>query len=248
MYFQIKKNRKNSSKFIQTRIQFRFPNNSNRGFAMVAKKTKWDENENTVLGRKGGFTLIEFLVAIAISSIVMVLIVNMYIRLNKSYMAEKVVADTQQALRQTMERMMLDIRNAGFDPKRSADAGLEVATSTRLRFTQDIFYETASNDYSGAIDDGRGERITYQIDAANNRLLKIFDEGTTSQTSNIILTNINPAQSSFSFLDASGATTATLNDIRSAIITLALQNNAGWGDSVSRALTTQVTFRNISLN
>ena len=75
---------------------------------MVAKianryKKNWADSN-------AGFTLIEFLVVIAISSIVMALIVNMYIRLNKSYMAEKVVADTQQELRHTMEQMMLDIR------------------------------------------------------------------------------------------------------------------------------------------
>ncbi|BBO86335.1 prepilin-type N-terminal cleavage/methylation domain-containing protein [Desulfosarcina ovata] len=205
--------------------------------------------------REDGFTLLEILVALAITAVVSVLIVNMFTRLSKSYMAEKAVSETQQELRRTMERITLDIRNAGFDPKREADAGIEVATATQLRFTQDIDYNITMNDYTGTIDDDSGERITYQIDTANNRLLKIADEGTASQSSRTVLENINPADSSFSYLDGDGATLSMTSgvvdnpgDIRSAIIALALQNNAGWGDSVIRDLTAQVKFRNIGLN
>jgi prepilin-type N-terminal cleavage/methylation domain-containing protein len=193
-----------------------------------------------------GFTLIELLVAMALMAIVSTLIVNLFVQLSRSYMVERVVGETQQDLRRTMERLCVDIRHAGFDPKRSADAGIEAGTATALRFTRDT-YDTALNDYSGVIDDTNQERVTYQVDAANQRLVKILYEGTASQTSQTVLENIDPANSGFTYADASGAPTATLDDIRSVVINLALNNRAGWGGRVDRALNTQVKLRNIGL-
>jgi prepilin-type N-terminal cleavage/methylation domain-containing protein len=189
-----------------------------------------------------GFTLIELLVAMALMAIVSTLIINLFVQLSRSYMVERVVGDTQQDLRRTMERMCFDIRHAGFDPKRSADAGIETWTATALRFTRDT-YDTALNDYNGVIDIANQETITYTFKKNEEQLVKSLDGG----AEQIILQNIDWTNSGFTYADASGTPPATVDDIRSVVINLALNNRAGWGGRVDRALSAQVKLRNIGL-
>jgi prepilin-type N-terminal cleavage/methylation domain-containing protein len=196
---------------------------------------------------ESGFTLVEILVAMAVLALVSALIINLFARLGRSFLTEKIVAETQQDLRHTMERICLDIRNGGLDPKRSASAGIEVGTATAFRFTQDT-YDATLNDYNGTIDNANEERITYWIDGGNRRLVKILYQGTASETSRMILDDIDPANSGFTYLNDAGAATAKVKDIRSVIINLALQNSAGWGGGVNRTLRAQVKLRNIGLN
>jgi prepilin-type N-terminal cleavage/methylation domain-containing protein len=210
------------------------------------KKKHLASNNTASSQRQKGFTLVELLVAMAIMTIVLALVVNLLSMLSRSYLVEKVVGETQQDLRRTMERMCFDIRHVGFDPKRSAAAGIEVGTASTLRFTRDTF-DATMNDYNGIIDDANQERVTYLVDAANQRLVKILYEGTANQTSQTVLQNIDPANSGFSYLDESGTPTATIDEIRSVIINLALRNIAGWGGNVDRALSAQVKLRNIGL-
>ena len=78
--------------------------------------------------------------------------------------------------------------------------------------------------------------------------MKVLYQGTASETSRMILDDIDPANSGFTYLNDAGAATAKVKDIRSVIINLALQNSAGWGGGVNRTLRAQVKLRNIGLN
>ena len=195
---------------------------------------------------KKGFTIIELLVAMVIAGIVSTLTINLFVRLVRSYQLEKVVSVTQQDLRHTMERIVIEIRNAGFDPKRSGEFGIEDAGSKRFRFAQDT-YDMNLNDYNGVIDEGNKERITYRIDTAGNRLLKIEDEGTSVEKTKVILPNLQSDGCSFQYLDKGGAETADVTDIVSVVINLSLKNNAGWSGDVDRQLRTQAKLRNLGL-
>jgi len=85
------------------------------------------QNEN-------GFTLVELLVAMAISLIVMASIGYLYYSQQKSYVAQEQISAMQQNLRAAMYYMEREIRMAGFDPTGSGNFGI---TDIRLKDIDD---------------------------------------------------------------------------------------------------------------
>lgn len=100
---------------------------------MKMKITEANRNDG-----KAGFTLVELLVAMAISGILISAIYSAYVFQQKSYVVQEQVAETQENLRASMIRLLSDIRQAGCDPTQTAGAGILEATATRFRFTADI--------------------------------------------------------------------------------------------------------------
>jgi prepilin-type N-terminal cleavage/methylation domain-containing protein len=84
-----------------------------------------------------GFTLIEVLVTIAMISIFSAAAMAVLIPLSRSYTATDVASSAQQVVRMAVEVMANDIRLAGLDPLDQADAGLQEANATSIRFTCD---------------------------------------------------------------------------------------------------------------
>ena len=78
------------------------------------------------LNRKG-YTLIELLVALAISSVVLGAIISTYQSQQKSYVVEDQVAAMQQNIRVGLFYMERDFRMAGCDPRNASGAGIETA-------------------------------------------------------------------------------------------------------------------------
>jgi type IV pilus assembly protein PilW len=98
--------------------------------------------------KENGFTLIELMIAMAITGIVTAAIYAAFHSQQKSYIVQEDVADMQQNLRAGMDLMVREIRMAGFDPTSDANAGIVSATSNAINFTMD-----AGN---GVDDDGDG--------------------------------------------------------------------------------------------
>ncbi len=71
-------------------------------------------------GNPEGFTLIELLVTLAVSSIVLLIIVQFFISTNQINTVQEKVAATQQNIRIAMEIMSRDIRMAGLNPTGTA--------------------------------------------------------------------------------------------------------------------------------
>ncbi len=84
-----------------------------------------------------GFTIAELIIAMAMSLIVMGAIYSLFQTQQKSYIHQERVATVQQNLRAAMFMMEREIRMAGYDPTRFANAGIDEATSgsATLRFT-----------------------------------------------------------------------------------------------------------------
>ena len=74
--------------------------------------------------RSKGFTLIEILIALSISSIVMVAIYQTFNSQQKSYIIQEDVAAMQQGLRASMFLLTNDIRMAGYDSQLSGNFGI----------------------------------------------------------------------------------------------------------------------------
>ena len=203
------------------------------------------------MGNKG-FTLIEILIAMTISSIVVGIIYAYFSSSSRAYTAQSVSARVQQSIRVGVEYMVYDLRMAGFSPAADDGFGVEEADVSKVRFTMDSIDPTlVPPDYNGFIDDNDLERITYSYDPVNQQTLRIMNEGTASESQLPLLDNVQAF--SFAYFDddvnALGAPVAAANlgEIRSVEIALTVRELAGSDDPVSRSLTQRVNCRNMGL-
>ncbi|MBN2372361.1 PilW family protein [bacterium] len=109
--------------------------------------------------KTGGFTFIELLIAIFMSSVILIAIFNFYISQNRSYSVQDQVTEIQQNLRAAINMMVKEIRMAGYDPSGNAGAGILAASNDGIRFTMDLDMDGNTNVYN--------EDITYGIYTEN---------------------------------------------------------------------------------
>ena len=108
-----------------------------------------------------GFTLVELLIAVAISGIAMTAIYSTYRSQQKTYIIETQVAAMQQNLRAAMFYIERELRMAGCDPTGNAGAGIVTAGDSTIRFTMDITggeNDGKDNDNDGTTDES-GEDV-----------------------------------------------------------------------------------------
>ena len=110
---------------------------------------------------KRGYTILELLVAMAISGIFMGTIYSAYISQQRSTLGHEQVSAMQRNLRSAMYYMEKEIRMAGCDPTGRTNAVIIQANASLMEFTGDI-------DADGTI--GTDEHITYSI--LNNNLVR----------------------------------------------------------------------------
>ncbi|MCK4984148.1 MAG: prepilin-type N-terminal cleavage/methylation domain-containing protein, partial [Desulfobacterales bacterium] len=92
-----------------------------------------DTLKNNHLYSKTGFSLVELLMALAISSIVLGAIYSVFSITNKNFTTQNVAANVQQSLRSAIGLMARDIRLAGLDPIGTDSFGIEYASQTKIR-------------------------------------------------------------------------------------------------------------------
>jgi len=130
--------------------------------------------QNRLRGPKtNGFTLVELLVAMAVSSIVASSIFMAYKAQQISYVNQEQVAVMQQNLRAAMYFMERELRMAGFDETGSAGAGIQTAGPNSIRFAMDTTggeSDGIDNDEDGIVDedsdgiDNDGDGFTDETD------------------------------------------------------------------------------------
>jgi type IV pilus assembly protein PilW len=181
-----------------------------------------------ILSKKEGFTLSELLVAMVISGVVMAAIHSSYSSQARSYLVQEQVAAMQQNLRAAMFYMEREIRMAGCDPERSANAGITTANANSISFTEDIWDGTEDGPPDGDTSDAN-ESITYSLSAGD--LWRDDVNGIGNQT---IAQNIDALN--FVYLDGAsppnvldddgnGNVTTSITQIRSVQITIVGRTN-----------------------
>jgi len=163
-----------------------------------------------------GFTLIELLVAMAVVSIVMAAVVSAYQLQVRGKNTQDALTDMNQTARAALEIMTYEIRTAGCDPERTADAGIVAATTTanQLDFTMDIG-DGASFEPDGDLDDPN-EQVSYLLNSGN--LCRDTGGGPMALARNVDALN-------FVYLDEDGNITGTMADVRA--IQVAIVARAG---------------------
>ena len=174
-----------------------------------------------------GFTLVELMIALALSGVVATGIYSAYTAQQKVYLAQDQVVEMQQNIRGGMSLLEREIRMAGYDLFKTAGAGITVATNNQLTFTQDL-------DEDGDLNTGTdpGDTISYTIngDANNDGEVDSSGVSTVGRTTGAgvvyqpIAENIQAME--FLYTLADGTTTtgpvaaATLPDIRDVQVTI----------------------------
>ncbi|CCK80318.1 prepilin-type N-terminal cleavage/methylation domain-containing protein [Desulfobacula toluolica] len=116
-----------------------------------------------------GFTLIEVMITMAISTFILGGIFLTYSNQQKTYVSSDRLAEMQQNLRSAIMIMSSEIREAGCDPTQKANAGIISATSVQLHFTRDIAGHALNKDNraDGELDDAN-EDITFGFSSTND--------------------------------------------------------------------------------
>jgi type IV pilus assembly protein PilW len=85
-----------------------------------------------------GFTLIEIMIAMALSGIVSAMIYKTYISQQKTYIAQKQIANIQQNLRSCTYLLEEEIKRTGFNPRGCANPSILIADKSQFQFQADI--------------------------------------------------------------------------------------------------------------
>lgn len=168
-------------------------------------------NKNISLYRENaGFTLIEILIALAISGILLGGVYLQFTSQQASYQAQDQVVEMQQNMRAGISYLAQELRMAGYDPYSSGTAGVEEADSTKVVFT----YITG--------DSGTGvlNKITFELyDAYSDGDMDIGRQvGDSASTKRAIAENIENLE--FRYLDSDGAVVVDPDKIRTVQVSL----------------------------
>ena len=118
-----------------------------------------------------GFTLLELMIALAITGIVMAAVYSASKTQQDSYIAQEEVATMQQNIRSAMYYMEREIRMAGYDPSSNTNAGFLTAGPNSINFTLDL-------NGNGSLVGDPNEDITFGFSSANDANLDgIADAG-----------------------------------------------------------------------
>ena len=197
------------------------------------KPIRMKKNSFAIAAGKGGFTVTELVLALAIMMVVMSAMTGLLIFLNRAYTTQNVAAGVQQVARVGIDLMTRNIRKAGLNPLNKNPIGIVEASSKKLRFQHDT-------NGSGAIEKGEGEDVAYLLNT-NNQLIRQKDGNSRSNRS--LVDDVNDL--TFKYLDANDLETVVLDDIQTVAISLTVREPAGKGQFLSRTYSTRVLCRNL---
>lgn len=217
---------------------------------------------NRIVSQKNnhrGFTLVEMVMVLAISTIVLAAMYSVFTIANKNFTTQNAAANVQQNLRSAIGLMARDIRVAGLDPSGSDNFGIAYASQKNIRFTMDSI-DIGSGAFNGIVDEANFEEITYEFkdDLDPKRVVQTLYETASSPNAAVLISNIEELK--FAYFDATNTNLIDtslspprvpddkLADIRTVEILVTHQVPAGREGMVSRTLTRRVECRNLAFN
>lgn len=200
--------------------------------------------EQKIKSGQSGFTLVELLIVIMISSLLLTGVVTLVTTAGRTYSGEDIKASARQDARAAFDLIITELTMAGFNPTQSANfTAFSVSSpapigptidATQVRIFMDLPPDTV-NPADGVITTGSNEDITYRLNGT--------DLQRNGQTVIPNVTNL-----SFTYRDSNGVVTATAADIRQIDLTMTVQASAPdprTGQIRSIELTTIVFPRNL---
>jgi type IV pilus assembly protein PilW len=181
-----------------------------------------------MIHRENGFTLVELLVALALTGITMVAVYKTFSAQEKVFAVQDDAASMQQDLRAAMEIMIKDFRMAGYSPNTAGAAGVTSAQASSCTFTAD---RNADGDVTDA-----DEQITYSLSGGARPFRLSRTSGGVTQP---VADNVDALD--FVYVLADGSTTsapaaADLTNIRAIQVTVVARGNRADKDYVNKTL------------
>jgi type IV pilus assembly protein PilW len=154
--------------------------------------------------RERGFTLVELMIVLVLTSIATVGMYRSYVSFTTSAEVEEQKTELNQNMRIALNRMVREFRMAGYDPLGTAEAGFTAVALDDVTFSMDSI-ETG--------DPATVETVRYQYDNANKEL---------ERNGIAVVQNVSALQ--FRYFGLDGVTeTAVLDNIRSVQISLVVE-------------------------
>jgi type IV pilus assembly protein PilW len=205
----------------------------------------------TLVQKKSGFTLVELMVTLALSSIVLTMMYQVYNSQLKSHQTQQEFVEMQQNLRASLYLMERGIRMAGHGPNGGvADPAITIAQVDNIAFAMDISGGTTLEPSDGDTADP-GEQMNYYL---AGDLIRNASDGNGDQT---ILAVDAIEDIRFVYKDEDGVTldyTALAaaderRKIRSVeIILTAKSGTSPMADDKEMELRSEIKCRNLGLN
>src|SRR2546428_10348312 len=161
--------------------------------------------------KEDGFTLIESLIAIAISGIVIGSLFSFIIVQRKYFTLQEQMTEMVQGARAAMDMMSNDIMVAGYNPTGATFSGISYNAS-RLEIKADSY-----GNGNGVTTD-QNEDIIYSYDATNKRIVRNTGSGNQPFAENV-------QAFTFDYLDALGNPTTVSANIRQIRITITVRTS-----------------------
>jgi len=204
------------------------------------------------LFRTSGFTLVEVLIAMTISLVVITALYSAFTLQYKHINVQEQVAEMQQSARVAMDRMIKDIRMAGYNPTRASTSpsiGIINAAADSIQFTLDVTNAAGTGIPEGDTLD-MNENITFGIYSAGD-IQRLGRKGTADGNYQTMAEHIQSVL--FTYYDRNGnilaAPVITPSQIRRIKITLTVRTSKQDPGFGYRTFTLEsfVTPRNVGL-
>jgi prepilin-type N-terminal cleavage/methylation domain-containing protein len=197
-----------------------------------------EKRNKTMIKSEPGFTIVELIIAMAMSLVVMGAIYTLFTNQQRSYMHQERVATIQQNLRAAMYMMAREIRMAGCDPTGTASPAPGIIAGctggNTIQFTMDITDNAGTGSPDGDTNDPN-ENITYALGGTS---------GTDLLRNNQVMAEyISALTFTCQDLDNNGTNETVL-------INITAQTGGGTIDTptpISRTLTSSIKCRNIDM-
>ena len=194
---------------------------------------------------EAGFTLVEFMIAAALTSVVLGSTMMLATQIQQAYDTQLDDTTAEQEARYALEWIARDLRSAGSDPYLIIPDEQEVwldpnggaDTDDSIRVEADI------NPPDGVLDDD-GEDVTIAFDAANSVITR--QDFNAADATAIAMTEPIVTDLNFTFLDASRAATATSSLVAYVQVQVTTQSrarNPNTGAFTTSTLATNVRLR-----
>lgn len=150
---------------------------------------------------QNGFTIIEVMIAVMVSSILIAAVYQTFHSQQRSYAIQSEAAAMEQNLRGSLYLLTKELRSAGYNPQQETNNNFRFVTSFpapnnlfTVNYADDHFTVafTLDTDSSGGIESNRNEQIAYKFDK-NTKTLQRFNDTQTDTTKKweILASNID---------------------------------------------------------